>query len=285
MNYCPNCGTILKDGEDTCPNCNTKIVIVNEPKKEEVKEVVKKTKQKEKKPPRKKQVTQKRTKYKTQTVTVKEIPLTVKKASKHDSADKDLKEYLMNNREDVDKYYKKDEFVFNISSIIKIIAVILLFILTVYVIFQTAIDNSKKPEVQETKVNNSGVDIFNDWVSSNGAEFIFNKDKTMYWYKSSGDEKNYYFGNFTYRTGNDAISDMGYNEEEFKNLFGSDIRLEDVYSIEIIPTKAIINGKDVTSSTIKANTTWWYILIIKPDGSAMSYNKTLDARYELQIKN
>ena len=72
--------------------------------------------------------------------------------------------------------------------------------------------------------------------------------------------------------------------KEFRKIFGDDILLEDVYSIEITPNKAIIDGKDVTSTSIKPNTKWWYILIIRPDGSAMSYNKTLDSRYDLKIK-
>ncbi len=280
MNYCPNCGTILKENEDTCPNCHTKIII----EEIEVKEEIKPTKKEPvKKPPQKKTKPQKRTKFKTDKVQVKEIPLTVKKTSKHKLSDKDLKEYMMNNREDVDKYYKQDEFVFNISSLIKIIAVIALFILTVYIIFHTAIDSSKKPTVEPTKPTEK-VTIYNSWESSNGGEFIFKKDDTFYWFKTINDDQNYYSGKYTYKTGLDAINDMGYNEQEFRKNFGDDIALEDVYSIEIIPNKAIIAGKDVTSTSIKPNTTWWYILIIRPDGSAMSYNKTLDVRYDLKIK-
>ena len=77
---------------------------------------------------------------------------------------------------------------------------------------------------------------------------------------------------------------MGYTEAEFKSNFGENINIDNVYSIEITPKKAVIDGKDVSSTTIKPNTTWWYILIIRNDGSAISYNKTLDTRYELKVK-
>ena len=281
MNYCPNCGTILKENEDTCPNCGTKIIIKEE---EVIVEPPKKEKNKKKEPPRKKKVTQKRTKYKTQSVSVKEIPLTVKKTEKHTSATKEIKEYLTNNREDADKYYKKDELAFNISSITKIIAVLLLFALTVFIIFKITIDNSKKPlytGVSEEVVNTS---IYNRWESSSGGEFVFNEDESFYWYKKTGDLDNYYYGLYSFLTGQSALEEMGYTEEEFKKNFGENINIDNVYSIEITPRKAVIEGKDVTSTTIKTNTSWWYILIIRNDGTAISYNKTLDTRYELKVK-
>ncbi len=282
MNYCPNCGTILKEHEDTCPNCGTKIIIQE---KEEIVETPQNEKPKKKEPPRKKKVTQKRTKYKSQSISVKEIPLTVKKTEKHSSADKDIKEYLPSNREDMDKYYKKDELVFNISSIVKVIAVLLLFALTVFVIFKITIDNSKKsldnPPAKEVVFNAS---IYNHWESSSGGEFVFNEDESFYWYRSIGDLNNYYYGTFSFITGPSALEEMGYTEEEFKSNFGEDIAIENVYSIEIVPKKSIREGKDNTSKTIKANTTWWYILIIRDDGTAISYNKTLDTRYELKVK-
>ena len=281
MNYCPNCGTILKEHEDTCPNCNTKIIVKE---KEVIVEPPKKTKEKKKEPPRKKKVTQKRTKYKSQNLSIKEIPLTVKKTEKHSKANKELDEYLINNREDVDKYYKKDELAFNISSIIKIIAVLLLFALTVYVIFKITIDTSNKPIYIGTAEEVVNTSIYNRWESSSGGEFVFDEDESFYWYKSAGDLDNYYYGLYSFLTGQSALEEMGYTEEEFKSNFGENINIDNVYSIEITPKKAVLEGKDVTSTTIKTNTTWWYILIIRNDGSAISYNKTLDTRYELKIK-
>ncbi len=281
MNYCPNCGTILKEHEDTCPNCGTKIIVKE---KEVIVEPPKEEPPKKKEPPRKKKITQKRTKYKNQNVSVKAIPLTVKKAEKHNSADKEIDEYLTNNREDVDKYYKKDELAFNISSIIKIIAVLVLFALTVFIIFKITIDNTKKPIYTGTAEEVVNTSIYNHWLSSSGGEFVFNDDDTFYWYKGVGDLDNYYYGLYSFVTGQSALEEMGYTEEDFKQNFGENIELENIYSIEITPKKAVISGQDVTATTIKQNTTWWYILIINKDGTAISYNKTLDTRYELKIK-
>ena len=41
---------------------------------------------------------------------------------------------------------------------------------------------------------------------------------------------------------------------------------------------------DKDERDIKENESWWYILIVKDEQTAIAYNKTLDLRYSL-IKN
>ena len=74
---------------------------------------------------------------------------------------------------------------------------------------------------------------------------------------------------------------MDYTNEDLKQYFGDSITKENVYSMELVPEKRVINKVD-KSKQIKKNTKWWYILIIKDDNNALGYNKTLDKRYELK---
>ena len=74
---------------------------------------------------------------------------------------------------------------------------------------------------------------------------------------------------------------MGYTKEEFNIEFGVDIKIENVYSINMIPTTVIKANTNVTLHELKENETWWFILMVKNDGTAIAYNKTLDLRYNL----
>ena len=77
---------------------------------------------------------------------------------------------------------------------------------------------------------------------------------------------------------------MGYTEEEFKTTFGDNIQKEHVYSLHITPQVIFVNGEDVSAKSIKKNEEWWFMVVIKDDGKAQGYNKTLDKRYNLEHK-
>ena len=78
---------------------------------------------------------------------------------------------------------------------------------------------------------------------------------------------------------------MGFTEEEFQKEYGSEIKLENVYSINLQPTLILKDQIDVTTVEIDENKSWWYILIIKDDYTANGFNKTLDLKYNLIKKS
>ena len=75
---------------------------------------------------------------------------------------------------------------------------------------------------------------------------------------------------------------MGYDEKEFVKTFGEKISEDNIYSLELTPVTAFIEGRDQSSTYLPEGTKWWYILIIKSEGGAIAYNKTLDIRYHLE---
>ena len=77
---------------------------------------------------------------------------------------------------------------------------------------------------------------------------------------------------------------MGYTEEELLSIFGEEIELNNIYSIEMTPTKVYKNNRDITNKELKHNKKWWYILVLKDGDNATGYNKTIDARYTLKRK-
>lgn len=169
-----------------------------------------------------------------------------------------------------------------ISSIGSTIAVLIFLVITILIITSIAtkisFKDNKKPQ-EEIKLTTH---INGSWQSSHNGLFVFNKDNSFYWYNSFDNLKdNYYRGTYNYKTGNDALNEMGYTEEEFKKEFGSDVKLENIYSINLKPNYVFMSGIDITSVELNENETWWYLLIIKEDNTAYGYNKTLDLKYNL----
>ena len=173
-----------------------------------------------------------------------------------------------------------------LKSITSIISV-LVFVLILTTLSLSIVDNLKpnqkeKPQ-EEIKLTTN---IIGSWQSSTNGLFVFNEDNTFEWYNSHNNlEDNYYKGNYNYKTGIEAIKEMGFTEEEFKKEYGEEIKLENVYSINLTPTLVQKNKIDVTTVEIDENKSWWYILIIKEDYTANGYNKTLDIKYNLIKKS
>lgn len=170
-----------------------------------------------------------------------------------------------------------------LSSSGNLISVLIFLTITIVMIFNiiqkidfTPKSSDKKVEVKlSTKLSGS-------WQSSYNGLFVFNEDNTFYWYNSFENLKdNYYRGEYKHRNGAEALADMGYTEEEFTKEFGSDIKLENVYSIDLKPNYAFMSGIDITTVELNENETWWYLLMIREDGTAFGYNKTLDIKYNL----
>lgn len=124
--------------------------------------------------------------------------------------------------------------------------------------------------------------ITGSYKTTNDSLFTFNEDSTFYWFDNYNElDNNYYTGTYTYLRGQEAINEMGYTEEEIPIMFGENIDKNNIYSIQLYPTKVLKNNRDVTKRELKDNTVWWYILVLKDDKNAIGYNKTIDARYSL----
>lgn len=173
-----------------------------------------------------------------------------------------------------------------LSSTSNIIAAVIFIIITIIIALSIVKQIDFTPEEPVHKQEKVSTTLTGNWQSSYNGLFIFNEDNTFYWYNSYKNKKdNYYRGNYNYKTGLDALKEMGYTEEEFKIEFGSDIKLENIYSINLKPNYVFMSGIDITSVELNENETWWYLLMIKEDGTAFGYNKTLDLKYNLIKKS
>ena len=206
-----------------------------------------------------------------------QIPLMVKEK---ENKNKVLKN--KNNKPDSQpKTSQKDK----INNAILLGIIVLLLLITSYVILNKMIDEEKKPlVVAETKVKkNNKNNINTKWVTADDSMFHFDKDNNFYWYDDYTNKKdNYYEGTYTYKQGEEALKEMGYNEKEFIQVFGDKIAKDNIYSLELTPQTAFIEGKDQSETFLPKGTKWWFILIIKSEGGAIAYNKTLDIRYHLE---
>ena len=210
---------------------------------------------------------------------VTQIPLKVKKVKKVKNNKKTKIEMPL---------LKEDKLSFHVLSTVKCFTVIVLLIITGILIYSISkeLDNNKESEVIpsneiSTIKNNT---IIGNWYTENNSLFIFDDNNIFYWYDDDTElDNNYYSGTYTYKIGKDAINEMGYTEEEVKVTFGENIDINDIYSIVIQPNKYIKAHKDM-SSELKTRETWWFLLIKKSNKEALGYNKTLDIRYKLNIK-
>ena len=211
-----------------------------------------------------------------------QVPLLVKKS-------KNNRRMVSFNGEDVKDELKKQDSVSNnkISNAILICFIVLLLFITSYVIVGRIVE-SNKSSVMVSKSDDKKkkkVSIINNWVTLDNNMFMFTADDTFYWYDDSTSLKdNYYSGNFEYKNGKEALKEMGYEEDDFLKIFGEKIDIDRVFSLQLKPREAFIEGKDQTSTYLPENTSWWMIVVIKSDGSAIAYNKTLDKKYHMSIK-
>ena len=205
------------------------------------------------------------------------IPLIVK--------EKDHKNKIVkskNNKPDIlPEVEKKDK----INNAILLGIIVLLLLVTSYVIINKMIDSERKPVmVADNKAKkNTKLNLNTKWVTADDSMFYFDKEDNFYWYDDYTNKKdNYYEGTYTYKQGKEALKEMGYDEKEFIKVFGEKISEDNVYSLELTPVTAFIEGKDQSETFLPKGTKWWYILIIKSEGGAIAYNKTLDIRYHLE---
>ena len=174
------------------------------------------------------------------------------------------------------------------ESIFLILLSVALLLTTIFLI-SVVLNVDKKPDIFEKITDEPTLDnsnnLFNKWVTDNNSLFIFGSDLKFAWYDDSTDlENNYYLGNYTYKTNNEALIEMGYSQDEFKLNFPNITNLDNVYSITIKPTYLYRNHLNVTNTQLQENETWWFIIMIDDEGNTVAYNKTLDQRYNLQVE-
>lgn len=188
---------------------------------------------------------------------------------------------------DTNSVLDKKSIKLKIYSTIKIIVVLLLLIINTYLIVTIAIkidDNNKVSfrNPKETTKQLLSPSKIGNWKTSNNGLFIFGDDNNFYWYDNYEHlTSNYYLGTYSYKNGYEALEEIGYTEDEFFKNFGNNTKINNAYSINMKPLYSYHGGIDTTSSNITEKETWWFIMIIKDDGTALAYNKTLDLHYTL----
>lgn len=172
------------------------------------------------------------------------------------------------------KFVRVTIFILKILLVVGLIAANIF--LVIKIISKKEIPDNTKPIKVINEQDNINETIKNTWEQGK-EKYIFEDNKFTYY----DDEKSYYEGNYSFLNGDKALEEMGYNEKTLKEQFGETIKKENVYSLQLMPSKRIINEVD-KSKIIKDETKWWFILIIQDDENALGYNKTLDKKYEFK---
>jgi len=269
MIICSNCGEEITKKVSKCPNCHAKLPkdsieplpsVINNPEKITSEETLNE-----------------------KNLKINTIPIKVKKAT----APKNAKNLKKDQNDKKPKRKKASEHIASLQtkSTLKIIAVAILLVQNITLIVNIAIktETNNNQAMLGTKKNaNATTNAIGSWKTENNSLFVFTDDYNFYWYDSYKSlDNNYYAGTYNLKKGEEALTEMGYTEEEFATTFGNDIELDNVYSMNLLPTLSYKNYQDTSSSDLKENESWWFILIIKNDDTAIAYNKTLDLRYNL----
>ena len=264
---CPKCNNEVKKHSKKCKNCGSPIKKEPKDHMEKLPEIIE--------TPNK--ILESESLEKTKEIKVEAIPLKVKPVKTPKKDNKKIEKDTNINWQD------------NVFSSIKIVIVFLLLLINVLFIVKLINGEEKNKttnkEKEPTITEHAPSNILGKWRSSNNGLFSFEDDYNFYWYEYYDDLKNnYYSGTYNFKKGEEALKEMGYTKEEFNIEFGTDIKIENVYSINMVPTSVIKANTNVTLHELKENESWWFILMVKNDGTAIAYNKTLDLRYNL-VKN
>ena len=266
MRKCPNCNLSIPKNSKKCEYCNTKI-------SKEPKDYISKSPTIIETPNR---IKESESLENTEEIKVNPIPLKVKPVT----PPKKVRVNDINHPEkEIDKDYLKISFKLSFIVILVVLNAIL-----IIKIFKDKEENEVKAPEQNIQTEHTTTEMLGSWRTSNNSLFIFDDELKFSWYEYYDElDNNYYSGTYNYKKGLEALTEMGYTEEEFTKTF-TDIKVENVYSMNLLPTYSYKAGFDVTKEELKENETWWIIIMIKDDGTAIAYNKTLDFRYNL-VKN
>lgn len=266
MRKCPKCNLSIPENSKKCEFCNTKLT-------KEPKDQISKSPQMIETPNK---ITESESLENTSEIKVNPIPLKVKPVT----PPKKVRVNDINHPEkETNTDYLKASFKLSFIIILVVLNIILLI-----KIFKDKEETEVKEPEQNIKTAHTSTEMLGSWRTSNNSLFLFDDDLKFSWYEYYEElDNNYYSGTYNYKKGLEALQEMGYTEEEFNKTF-TDVKVENVYSMNLLPTYTFKSGQDVTSEELKENETWWFIIMIKNDGTAIAYNKTLDFRYNL-VKN
>ncbi len=149
----------------------------------------------------------------------------------------------------------------------------------------------EKTTTDEQSTDGAELDFYlicGGWESSaeGGSYYVFNKDKTFYWYKSATDlNDNYYSGTITVLKGYEAIRDLGLREAgllELIVLSKGQVTSSDIYSLSLTPTYLVSDGID-KSDTLE-DVVLKLLFIYIDESNAQGYNLNTGDTYYF-IKN
>jgi len=171
-----------------------------------------------------------------------------------------------------------------LSNAILLCIIALLLFITSYVIVERVIDSNTKTVVSTISTEKAKeYTLLKKWESADEELFVFDEDHKFYIYNNKDNIKDdYYSGTYSYKKGKEALTEMGYTEQEYNKIFQERIVENNIYSLELKPDTIYSDGVDKTEKSLPDNTKWWFLLIIKSDGTAIGYNKTLNTRYHLK---
>ncbi len=171
-----------------------------------------------------------------------------------------------------------------LSNAILLCVIALLLFITSYVIVQRVIDSNTKTVVSNNSNDNiKEYTLLKKWESADDELFIFDEEHKFYIYNNKDNIKDdYYSGTYSYKKGKEALEEMGYTEEDYTKIFKERVEENNIYSLELKPDTVFMDGIDKTDKSLPNNIKWWFLLIIKSDGTAIGYNKTLNTRYHLK---
>lgn len=223
----------------------------------------------------------------TSSIQIKEIPLKIKKTAKIPKESKINKKDQSSNNLDL-PILKEERTFIQIISTLKLVSCFILLTVSIALIINIANEvNSEEnttstlistPESRKTKST-----IIGTWITENNSLFCFYDDGTFYWYDDYQEkDNNYYAGTYTYKNGSEALTEMGYSEDEVNQIFGENINSTDIYSLSLNPTYVYKGGQDLTTKELNENEEWWFLLVKTSSNEALGYNKTLDIRYTLK---
>lgn len=281
MAKCPKCGLDFSVAVRKCPNCQT---LISPRKKETFLELPKlKVNDKDVEV----LLDENKLNRERKEIKVKQIPLKVKKVSPFKRDNKDDFVAKSKSKQKNSLKLEKEKFNFGFESTLKIVLVSILLIINLVLIVNIVVEvDGSKPvtlaSIPEETVKQIATDVslVGSWITQNEGLFMFQDDYKFYWYDSyQVQDDNYYGGSYNFKSGLDALAEMGYSEEEFIKEFGDNVNLNNVYSIQMLPEISYKNRKDNTLVDLNENESWWMLFIIDSDTSAIGYNKTLDLRY------
>ncbi len=112
--------------------------------------------------------------------------------------------------------------------------------------------------------------------SKNSACFVFEEDKTFYWYKSESDKNdNYYKGTIEYLKGTAAMDELKLSYSGLLRLIANskgEISVDNVYCLKLSPTYLISSGVDKTDTVKGKVMKLLFVYIDKSTAQAYNYN-------------